>query len=470
MAKQESGMRMEKDALGEVAVPADRLWGAQTQRSLLNFPIALDRFRWGRPVIRAFGIVKQCAAIANGRLGVLAPEKVDLIVRAAQEVIDGRLDREFPLGVFQTGSGTQSNMNANEVIANRAIQLAGGMLGSKTPIHPNDDVNRSQSSNDVFPAVMHVATLTELEQRLKPAVRALRDTLQAKSRAFHDVVMIGRTHLQDATPLTLGQAISGWVAQLDDALATLDAARPALFELALGGTAVGTGLNADRRFGDEVAKVIAQHTHEPFVSARNKFAALSAHDAMVVASAALRTLAGALMKIANDVRWYASGPRAGIGEITVPDNEPGSSIMPGKINPTQCEALTMVAVRVFGNDQTVAFAGSQGNFQLNVYKPVILHGVLESIAILSDAIASFDERCARGIEPSHARIRRHLDDSLMLVTALNPHIGYEKAAEIALLAYRDGLTLRDAALRLGYVSAEDFDRWVRPETMVGPGP
>ncbi len=475
MPTPDSAVRIEKDALGEVPVPADRLWGAQTQRSLQNFPIALDRFRWGRPVIRAFGLVKQCAAIANERLGVLPPHKVDLIVRAAQEVIDGKLDQEFPLGVFQTGSGTQSNMNANEVIANRAIQLAGGVLGSRarasrsTTIHPNDDVNRSQSSNDVFPAVMHVATLAELDHRLVPALRALRDTLHAKAQAYRDVVMIGRTHLQDATPITLGQAISGWVAQLDQALSTLEAARPGLCELALGGTAVGTGLNADPRFGDEVARVIAERTNQPFVSAPNKFAALSAHDAMVVASAALRTLAGILMKIANDVRWYASGPRAGIGEITVPDNEPGSSIMPGKINPTQCEALTMVAVQVFGNDQTVAFAGSQGNFQLNVYKPVMLHGVLESIAILSDAIASFDERCARGIEPNRERIRQHLEDSLMLVTALNPHIGYEKAAKIALLAHRDGLTLRDAALRSGHVSAEDFDRWVRPEAMVGPG-
>ncbi len=381
-------------------MPADRLWGAQTQRSLQNFPIALDRFRWGRPVIRAFGIVKLCAARANGALGLLPPDKVELIARAAQEVIDGNLDAEFPLGVFQTGSGTQSNMNANEVIANRAIQLAGGRLGSKSPIHPNDDVNRSQSSNDVFPAVMHVATMAELDHALLPAVRGLRTTLDAKAKAFAHVVMIGRTHLQDATPLTLGQAISGWVAQLDGALHTLECARPGLCELALGGTAVGTGLNAHPRFGEAVAHAIAQFTAQPFVTAPNKFAALSAHDAMITASAALRTLAAALMKIANDVRWYASGPRAGIGEITVPDNEPGSSIMPGKINPTQCEALTMVAVQVYGNDQAVAFAGSQGNFQLNVFKPVMLHDVLQSIAILADGIRSFDERCARGIEPN----------------------------------------------------------------------
>ncbi len=461
--------RIEKDALGEVAVPADRLWGAQTQRSLQNFPIALERFHWRRAVIRALGIVKRCAAIANGELGTLPAHKVDLIVRAADDVIAGRLDAQFPLGVFQTGSGTQTNMNANEVIANRAIQLAGGALGSKTPIHPNDDVNRSQSSNDVFPAVMHVASVTGLVHDVVPAVQALRATLQGKSEAFADVVMIGRTHLQDATPITLGQVISGWVAQLDDALAGIEAAKGPLRELALGGTAVGTGLNAHPRFGATVARVIAAMTGEPFRAARNPFAALSAHDAMVNASAALRTLAIALMKIANDVRWYASGPRAGIGEITVPDNEPGSSIMPGKINPTQCEALTMVAVQVFGNDAAVAFAGSQGNFQLNVYKPVILHNVLESIELLADAVRSFDERCARGIEPNRERIARHLDDSLMLVTALNPHIGYEKAAQIALAAHRDGTSLREAARKLGYVSDEEFDRWVKPEAMTRPG-
>ncbi len=353
-------LRLEKDALGTVPVPADRLWGAQTQRSLQNFPIALDRFTWTRPVIRALGVVKLCAARANAALGVLSADKRDLIERAALEVVEGRLDEEFPLGVFQTGSGTQSNMNANEVIANRAIQMAGGELGSKSPIHPNDDVNLSQSSNDVFPAVMHVATLAELDRSLMPAVAALRDTLADKARSFDDVVMIGRTHLQDATPLTLGQAISGWVAQLDFARQTLDAARPGLCELALGGTAVGTGLNADPRFGATVAREIAALTGQPFASAGNKFAALSAHDAMVVASSALRNLAGALMKIANDVRWYASGPRAGIGEISVPDNEPGSSIMPGKINPTQCEALTMAAVQVFGNDHAVGFAGLAG--------------------------------------------------------------------------------------------------------------
>jgi len=464
-----ANIRIEKDALGEVRVPADHLWGAQTQRSIENFPIGTDRFRWGRAVIHAFGVLKKCAAVANGELGELPRDKVDLIVRAAQEVIDGKLDGEFPLVVFQTGSGTQSNMNANEVIANRAIQLAGGVVGSKKPIHPNDDVNRGQSSNDTFPAVMHIATLGELEGRLMPALEQLRATLDAKARAFEDVVMIGRTHLMDATPVTLGQAISGWSAQLEDAQAALACAREQLFPLALGGTAVGTGLNAHPRFGDVAAAAIAKETGEPFVSGRNKFALLSAHDAIVNVSAGLRTLAGALMKIANDVRWHASGPRAGLGEISIPDNEPGSSIMPGKVNPTQAEALTMVCVRVFGNDAAVAFAGSQGNFQLNVYKPVMLQGVLESIALLSDAMLSFDERCARGIEPNAGNLRRNVEGSLMLVTALNPHIGYENAAKIAQNAHRKGTTLRESARELGLVSEADFDRWVKPEAMTRPG-
>jgi fumarate hydratase, class II len=461
--------RIEKDALGEVRVPADHLWGAQTQRSIENFPIGVERFRWGGAVIRAFGILKKCAAIANCELGELPRDKAMLIERAAQEVVDGKLDSEFPLVVFQTGSGTQSNMNANEVIANRAIQLAGGAIGSKAPIHPNDDVNRGQSSNDTFPAVMHIATVDELDRRLLPALERLRSTLDAKSQAFADVVMIGRTHLQDATPVTLGQVISGWVAQLNDARDAIASARRGLLPLALGGTAVGTGLNAHPRFGETVAAVIARETGVPFASAPNKFAALSAHDAIVNISAMLRTLAGALMKIANDVRWHASGPRAGLGEITIPDNEPGSSIMPGKINPTQCEALTMVSVRVFGNDAAVAFAGSQGNFQLNVYKPVMLHGVLESIELLADAMSSFDVRCAQGIEPDLAGIRANVERSLMLVTALNPHIGYENAAKIALTAHRDNLSLRDAALRLKLVSPEDFDRWVDPAAMTHPG-
>ena len=463
-----SATRVEEDALGQVEVPDDRLWGAQTERSHRNFPIGVERYRWDRAVIRALGILKKCAALANRELDQLPSDKVDLIVSAAQDVIDGRLDHEFPLVVFQTGSGTQTNMNANEVIANRAIQLAGGIVGSKKPIHPNDDVNHSQSSNDTFPTVMHIATVEQLDNVLMPAIRMLRDTLDAKARAFADIVMVGRTHLQDATPLTLGQVISGWVGQLDHALHGVGRTLPGVCALAIGGTAVGTGLNAHRRFGEVAARRIADETGKAFVSAPNKFAALSAHDAMVDVSAALRTLAGALMKIANDVRWYACGPRAGFGELRIPENEPGSSIMPGKINPTQCEALTMVAVQVFGNDHAVAFAGSQGNFQLNVYKPVILHNVLESIRLLADGARSFNDRCAGGIEPNAKRIREHLDGSLMLVTALNPHIGYEKAAQISLTAYREDLTLRDAALRLGFVTAEQFDSWVRPEDKVHP--
>jgi fumarate hydratase class II len=460
--------RVEEDALGEVELPADRLWGAQTQRSHMNFPIGVERFRWGRPVIRALGILKKCAALANGELGQLPKEKVDLIVRAAQEVIDGRLDDEFPLVVFQTGSGTQTNMNANEVIANRAIQFAGGTVGSKKPIHPNDDVNHSQSSNDTFPTAMHIATAEIIEGGLIPAVGRLRDVFDEKARLYDGVVMVGRTHLQDATPLTVGQAISGWVAQLDQALDGIRQAVSGIYPLAIGGTAVGTGLNADPRFGEVAARRITQETGRPFVSAPNKFAALSAHDGMVGVSGSLRTLAGALLKIANDVRWYASGPRAGLGELKIPENEPGSSIMPGKINPTQCEALTMVAVQVFGNDHAVAFAGSQGNFQLNVYKPVMLHNVLTSVELLTDACRSFCDRCAFGIEPNDKRIKEHLDHSLMLVTALNPHIGYENAAQISLTAYREDISLREAALKLGFVTEKQFDAWVRPEQMTHP--
>ena len=460
--------RTEEDALGNVEVPIEHLWGAQTQRSHLNFPIGVERFRWGRPVIRALGILKKCAALANGELGQLPKKKVDLIVRAAQEVIDGRWDDEFPLVVFQTGSGTQTNMNANEVIANRAIELACGTVGSKKPIHPNDDVNHSQSSNDSFPTAMHIATVEAIEGGLNQAVTRLRNVLDDKARAYCDIVMVGRTHLQDATPLTLGQVVSGWVAQLDQALDGISKAVSAIYDLAIGGTAVGTGLNADPRFGEVAARRIAEETGRPFVSAPNKFAALSAHDGMVTVSGALRTLAGALMKIGNDVRWYACGPRAGIGEVRIPENEPGSSIMPGKINPTQCEALTMVAVQVFGNDHAVAFAGSQGNFQLNVYKPVMLHNVLTSIELLTDASRSFCDRCAVGIEPNEKRIKEHLNNSLMLVTALNPHIGYEKAAKISLTAYHEDLTLRDAALQLGILTGDQFDSWVRPEEMTHP--
>jgi len=457
--------RIEKDAMGEVRVPADRLWGAQTQRSIENFPIGVPRFRWDRPVIRALGLVKLASARANEKLKTLASDKARLIERAAREVVDGALDAEFPLVVFQTGSGTQSNMNANEVIANRAIQLAGGKVGAKSPIHPNDDVNLSQSSNDAFPAVMHVALVEAIDARLLPPIDRLVETLTAKSRAFADVVMLGRTHLMDATPVTLGQVIGGWAAQLDEARRYVVAGRDALYPIALGGTAVGTGLNSPDGWAETVAAELALLTGKPFVPAPDKFAALSAHDAVVNASAAVRTLAGAAMKIANDVRWYASGPRAGLAEIVIPDNEPGSSIMPGKVNPTQSEALTMVAARVFGNDATVAFSGTQGNFQLNVFKPVMLHAALESIELLGDAIASFDERCARGIEPHRANIRDHVANSLMLVTALNPHIGYENAAKIAQLAHKEGTSLREAAAKLGLVEPEKFDRLVDPKSM-----
>jgi fumarate hydratase class II len=455
-----SGYRTELDALGPIDVPAEHLWGAQTQRSVRNFPIGEEHYRWRRPVLRALGLVKKCAAVANRELGVLPPEKADLIVRAAQEVIDGRWDGEFPLVMFQTGSGTQTNMNANEVIANRAIQLAGGTLGSKQPIHPNDDVNRSQSSNDVFPTVMHIATVEQVDGDLLPAVETLRRTLSRESEEFAGAKMLGRTHLQDATAITLGQVISGWAAQLDDAAAGIWRALGPVYEIALGGTAVGTGINAPPDFGALVASKISMETGKAFITAPNKFAALSAHDALVTVSGALRTLAGALFKIANDIRWYASGPRAGIGELLLPENEPGSSIMPGKVNPTQCEALMQVAVQVFGNDHAVAFAGSQGNFQLNTFKPVILHNVLESVDLLADACRSFEERCARGIQPNEKRMRQHLERSLMLVTALAPHIGYEKAAEIAQLAHREDLTLREAALKSGYVTTADFDVWM----------
>jgi fumarate hydratase class II len=400
--------RRERDSLGEVEVPGDRLWGAQTQRCVLNFRIGGDRYRWGRPVIRALGIVKRCAAVANGELGRLPPEKVTWIVRAAQEVTEGRWDEEFPLAVFQTGSGTQTNMNANEVIANRANQLVGSAPGTNTPIHPNDDANCSQSSNDTFPTVMHVAAVEQTENDLLPAVTALREALAGKAGEFAGVVMVGRTHLQDAAPVRLGQVFSGYVAQLDAALGGIGRAMPGVLELAIGGTAVGTGLNAPGAFGVLVAAGIAKETGKPFVSAPNKFAALSAHDALVSLSGALRTLAGALLKIANDVRWYASGPRAGIGELSLPANEPGSSIMPGKVNPTQCEALTQLAVQVFGNDHAVAMAGSQGNFQLNAFKPVILHNVLDSIELLAEGCRSFEEHCVRGLAADTARIREHL--------------------------------------------------------------
>lgn len=457
--------RNESDSMGEIAVAADRYWGAQTQRSIQNFPIGVARFKWQAPMISALGTLKKAAAQANAELGELPAELAGLIVRAADEVIEGKLNDEFPLVVFQTGSGTQSNMNANEVISNRAIELAGGTLGSKTPVHPNDHVNRGQSSNDTFPTAMHIAVAQELSRRLFPSVGKLRSTLADKAEAYKDIVKTGRTHLQDATPITLGQEISGWVAQIDFALDAVQSALPGIYDLAIGGTAVGTGLNAHRRFGEMAADRIADITGLPFRAAENKFFALSAHDALVNLSAALRTLAGALMKMANDVRWLASGPRCGIGELTIPDNEPGSSIMPGKVNPTQCEAMTMVCVQVYGNDAATAFAGSQGNFQLNVYKPVMVHNVLESIELLADACLAFNDHCAVGIEPNQERIAENLDKNLMLVTALNRHIGYDKAAAIAKKAHKEKTSLREAALASGFVSNEQYDAWIRPIEM-----
>jgi fumarate hydratase class II len=465
MPATEPTFRTESDSMGEVRVPADRYWGAQTERSLDNFKIGVDRFQWGRALKQSLGILKKCAALANGELGQLPAETVSLISQAADEVIAGRLDDHFPLVVFQTGSGTQSNMNANEVISNRAIEIAGGVLGSKKPVHPNDDVNRGQSSNDTFPTAMHIAAVQVIHDRLLPAVRQLRDVFLALEKKHADLVKIGRTHLQDATPITLGQEISSWRAQLDDRIAGVERALPGLYELAIGGTAVGTGLNAHPRFGDVAASFIARETGHPFVSAPNKFAALSAHDAMVDVSAAERGLAIALFKIANDIRLLASGPRCGIGEISIPENEPGSSIMPGKVNPTQCEAMTMVCVQVFGNDAAVAFAGSQGHFQLNVFKPLMVHNVLESADLIADACDSMRIHCATGIEPNLARIRHHLDDSLMLVTALNNHIGYEKSAKIAKQAHVQGTSLKEAAVGLGYVTPEQYDAWVVPVEM-----
>ncbi|MDY0397122.1 MAG: class II fumarate hydratase [Desulfuromonas thiophila] len=462
-----SPTRLESDSMGQIAVAADRYWGAQTQRSIENFPIGVARFRWQRPVIRALGLLKKAAAQANAELGELPAELAQLITRAADEVIDGRLDSHFPLVVFQTGSGTQSNMNANEVIANRAIELAGGQLGSKSPVHPNDHVNRGQSSNDTFPTAMHLAVVAEIERDLLPAVGRLRDSLDAKARAYATLVKVGRTHLQDATPITLGQEIGAWVAQIDFGLAAVRASLPGLCDLAIGGTAVGTGLNAHPLFGERAAACLADLTGQPFRSAANRFFALAAHDALVQCSAALRTLAGGLMKMANDVRWLASGPRCGLGELIIPENEPGSSIMPGKVNPTQCEALTMVCVQVFGNDAAVAFGGSQGNFQLNVYKPVMVHNVLESLGLLADACRAFTDHCADGIEPNPQRIAENLDKNLMLVTALNRHIGYDRAAAIAKKAHHEGLTLRQAALAQG-LTAEQFDQWIDPLAMTRP--
>ncbi|HWE62910.1 MAG TPA: class II fumarate hydratase [Chloroflexota bacterium] len=459
-------MRTESDSMGQIQVPADKYWGAQTQRSLHYFNIGDDRFP--REIIRALGILKKAAALVNGDLGLLSTEKLALIARAADEVIDGVLDEHFPLHVWQTGSGTQTNMNANEVISNRAIELADGVMGSKKPIHPNDDVNKSQSSNDTFPTAMHIAAVEQIVRLLRPEVMALRDALHEKAEAFKDIVKIGRTHLQDATPLTLGQEFSGYVAQLDHALRALDHVLPHLYELALGGTAVGTGLNAPKGYAELAAARIAEMTGLPFVSAENKFEALASHDALVEAHGALKTLAAALNKIANDVRWLASGPRCGIGEISIPENEPGSSIMPGKVNPTQCEAMTMVCAQVLGNDVAINIGGASGNFELNVFKPLIIHNFLHSVRLLADSCRSFREYCVVGIEPDRARITQHLNDSLMLVTALNPYIGYDNAAKVAKKAHREGTTLKQAAVSLDLITSEDFDRWVRPEEMIAP--
>ena len=459
--------RRETDSMGAIEVPADCYWGAQTQRSLHHFKIGGERFP--REMIRALGLIKKAAAIENQALGLLPADKAEAIARAADEVIAGALDEHFPLVVWQTGSGTQTNMNANEVISNRAIEQLGGKMGAKSPVHPNDDVNRSQSSNDVFPTAIHVAAAERITGRLIPAVRALRDALDVKAREFSTIVKIGRTHLQDATPLTLGQEFSGYVAMLDQALSAIRATLPGLLALAIGGTAVGTGLNAPPDWGARMARRLALLTGLPFTSARNKFQALASHEGAVAASGALKTLACALMKIANDVRWLASGPRAGLGELSIPENEPGSSIMPGKVNPTQSEALTMVAAQVMGNDVAIGIGGASGNFELNVYKPLIAHNLLQSIRLLADASDSFREHCVVGIRPTHARIRDHVHNSLMLVTALAPHIGYDRAAAIAKRAHETGTTLREAALHLGHVTAEEFDRIVRPEKMVEPG-
>jgi fumarate hydratase class II len=459
--------RTETDSMGPIDVPADRYWGAQTARSLHHFSIGAEHFP--RPLIRALGVLKKAAALTNGDLGQLSMAEVDLVTAAADEVIAGRLDDHFPLFVWQTGSGTQTNMNANEVISNRAIEMAGGVMGSKTPIHPNDHVNRGQSSNDTFPTAMHIAAAEETVRHLRPAVDTLRATLAAKSRAYGHIVKVGRTHLQDATPLTLGQEISGWVGQLDIAAAAVDTALPAVYDLALGGTAVGTGLNTHPEYAERSAAHIAAITGLPFRTAPNKFAALAGHEALVHLHGAIRALAAALTKIANDVRWLASGPRSGLSEITIPENEPGSSIMPGKVNPTQSEAMTMVCAQVMGNDVAVGIGAASGNFELNVFKPLIIHNVLQSIRLIGDACVNFNQFCAIGIEPNEARIRENLERSLMLVTALNPHIGYDNAAKIAKKAHKDGTTLKEAATALGLVTAEQFDQWVDPANMTKPG-
>jgi fumarate hydratase, class II len=458
--------RTESDSMGEIEVPADRYWGAQTQRSLHHFDIGIETMP--KPLIRAFGILKGASAGVNRDLGKLDSTRAGLIDQAAAEVAKGALDEHFPLHIWQTGSGTQTNMNANEVISNRAIELAGGVMGSKQPVHPNDHVNMSQSSNDTFPTAMHIAAVEEIVHRLLPSVRALRDALHDKEVEFAEVTKIGRTHLMDAVPLTLGQEFSGYVAQLTADIERIESTLPGLYELALGGTAVGTGLNTHPEFGDRVARAVADATGLPFVSAPNKFAALAAHDALVFTHGALRTLAVSLMKIADDVRWLGSGPRSGLGEIALPENEPGSSIMPGKVNPTQSEAMIMVGIQVLGNDAAVANAGSRGNLELNVCKPVIAYNVMQSIALMTDACRGFREFAVEGLRPNYQQIEQHLRNSLMLVTALNPIIGYDNAAKVAKKAHAEGTTLREAALELGLLTAEQFDAAVRPEEMTHP--
>ncbi|MBZ0179554.1 MAG: class II fumarate hydratase [Melioribacteraceae bacterium] len=458
--------RIETDTMGEMKVPSNMYYGAQTARSLQNFKIGGERFP--RELIRALGVLKKAAALTNVELGTMTKEKGDLIVQAADEVIDGKLDDHFPLVVWQTGSGTQTNMNSNEVIANRAIELAGGEIGSKKPIHPNDDVNKAQSSNDTFPTAMHIAAVEEIYRRLIPMVTKLRDAMQQKADEFKDIIKIGRTHLMDAVPLTLGQEFSGYVQQLTNGLARIESCLPRLSELALGGTAVGTGLNTHKDFAETAAKKISEITGRKFVSAPNKFEALAAHDAIVEASGVMKTLAASLHKIANDIRWLGSGPRCGIGEISLPANEPGSSIMPGKVNPTQPEAMTMVCAQVMGNDAAINFAGASGNFELNVYKPVMIFNLLQSIRLIADSCESFTDNCVVGITPNKENIKNHLTNSLMLVTALNPHIGYDNAAKVAKKAFNDGITLKQAVVALGLLTEEEFDEKVKPENMIGP--
>jgi len=458
--------RIEKDTMGEIEVPSDKYYGAQTARSLMNFKIGGDRFP--RELIRALGILKKAAALTNKELGILPSDKADLIIKAADEVIEGKLDEHFPLVVWQTGSGTQTNMNSNEVISNRAIEMVGGEMGSKKPIHPNDDVNKAQSSNDTFPTAMHIAAVEEIHRKLIPMITKLRDALVVKEKEYKDIIKIGRTHLMDAVPLTLGQEFGGYVQMLSNGLDRINAALPRLYELALGGTAVGTGLNTHPDFAVKSAEHIAKLTGKKFVTAPNKFEALATHDALVEFSGVLKTLAASLMKIANDVRWLGSGPRCGLGELNLPENEPGSSIMPGKVNPTQSEALTMVCAQVFGNDVAVNFGGAMGNFELNVFKPVIIFNVLNSIRLISDACESFTDHCVVGIEANTVNIQKHLENSLMLVTALNPHIGYDNAAKVAKKAHKENKTLKEVAVELGLLTSEKFDEVVRPEKMVGP--